>query len=600
MTPNFASRGALSALGRALGACGVASALALGGCSGAIDNMGKPRGSDPSSPSEPGKGTGGGNSNTGGGNNTGGGSNSGGGMPGPGPTPVATPGLSVGVSPLRRLTSQQYLNTVRDLLKLDAAAVLGPGSLPNDNSIVERFASNADGAVTSSGVDQYADAAATLAAKAITNLGGLVPCSPAAGNAECASTFIAGFGRRAFRRPLTQVEVDRYKRAYTAGGDFSNGIRLVVQAMLQSPKFLYHVEPVPADAAGKILALDSWSMASRLSYFFLNTMPDDELFAAADKNELGNAEQVGRAASRLMADARFQETTRYFHDQWLELGEVRGADKDATLFPTWNDEVKGLLAEQTYKFVENAFASSGGGGKLAALMTSTTTFMKGPLYELYGLPKGAGADWAKVELNDQQRGGILTHAGFMAGLAHEDRTSFILRGKVVREALLCTPVPPPPPGLNASETDIPATATARERSEKHRTEASCAACHQLFDPVGFAFETYDAVGRFRDKDGSGKAIDSVLDFNEKTGLDGHYANALEFVKKLGDSDELGACVTKQWMRFALGREVEDGAMGADQPSLDAGKKALKEGGKITDLLAALARSDAFRHQKVLP
>jgi hypothetical protein len=157
-------------------------------------------------------------------------------------------------------------------------------------------------------------------------------------------------------------------------------------------------------------------------------------------------------------------------------------------------------------------------------------------------------------------------------------------------------VPPPPPGLNATESDVPLTATARERSEKHRTEPSCASCHQLFDPVGFAFETYDAVGRFRDKDGAGKPIDSVLDFNEKTGLDGHYANALEFIKKLGSSDELSACVAKQWMRFGLGREVED----ADQPSLDAGKKALKDSGKITDLLAGLARSDAFRHQKVLP
>jgi hypothetical protein len=179
-----------------------------------------------------------------------------------------------------------------------------------------------------------------------------------------------------------------------------------------------------------------------------------------------------------------------------------------------------------------------------------------------------------------------------------------LRGKVVREALLCTPVPPPPAGLNASESDIPATATARERSEKHRTEPSCAACHQLFDPVGFAFETYDAVGRFRDKDATGKAIDSVLDFNEGSSLDGRYANAVEFLKKLGESDELGACVTKMWMRFALGREVDDAQSGnsdgGDKPSLEAGKKALKENGKISDLLAGLARSDAFRHQKVLP
>jgi hypothetical protein len=521
----------------------------------------------------------------------------------PNQPPISTPvtpsaGLDVAVSGMRRLTAEQYRNTVRDLLRLpDAKALVPVGSLPSDGSLGDRFTSNILNQVQGLDADKYADAAVILADKAVANLANLVPCSPQAGNPACAQQFIESFGKRAFRRPLTGAEVERYKTVYTAGGDFPNGIRLVVQTFLQSPKFLYLVEAVPADGAGKVLAIDSWAAASRLSYFLLNSMPDDQLFAAAEKGELGGPEQLGAHATRLIADPRFRETLGFFHEQWLELEFLRSAEKSPELFKAWTPELKAALDEQIRRFVEGVLLE--GDGKVETLLTAGFSYFNGPLYEHYGVQKPAGAgDWAKVNLDPAQRSGLLTHAGLMAGLAHEDRTSFILRGKMVREALLCTFVPPPPAGVDASEMNLDPNLTAQERSKQHRTDPQCSSCHELFDPLGFAFEIYDSTGRFRTTDAAGKAIDSKSEIGGTAKLDGSVGNAVELVKRLGSAEEVRNCVARQWLRFALGRDADPQD---DASSLDSiFKAAADSGGKVPDILAAIARSNAFRHLKVRP
>jgi hypothetical protein len=509
---------------------------------------------------------------------------------------------NAGYTPLRRLSSEQFRNTVRDLLKMNAADVrtmVVTSALPPDDSIGERFTSNITSPVQPIGAEQYFDLAKSLADKAVTNLAALVPCVPASGNATCAQQFIEGFGKRAFRRPLTPIEVERYKKVYTAGGDFTNGIRLVLWTLLQSPNFLYIVEAVPANGAGKLLALDSYSVASRLSYFFLGSMPDDALFAAADGNKLTTPDQVAQQATRLLADARFKDASGLFHNEWLELGLVLSGDKDAALFPMWNEALQTALHEQSKRFAEGVIF--GGDGRAETLLTSTSYFMSGPLYALYGLPAPAGAaanTWTKVDVKPTERAGLLTHAGLMAGQAHENRTSFILRGKLVREAILCGEVPPPPENVNTMEVNVSPNASARERSAAHRTKPECAVCHALFDPIGFAFERYDAVGRYRPTDGMGRAIDATADISGTAKLNGPVADAIDLAKKVGASEELRACVAKQWLRFALGRDVDDAE---DATSLAAALKTMNDtNGKVTDMLVTLARSDAFRHLKVKP
>jgi hypothetical protein len=509
-----------------------------------------------------------------------------GGMQAPAPASV-----SAGVAPLRRLTAEQYQNTVRDLLGVQDVPAIG--ALPADGTISDRFFSNVAGALASVDLDHYGDAADGLATRAVANLGTLLPCDPkAGGEAACAQQFITAFGRRAYRRPLTQVESERLNKVYAAGGTFTDGVRMVISAVLQSPKFLYLNEPVPAAQAGKVVAVDSFALASRLSYFLLNTMPDETLLTAAQSGQLGTADQVALQARRLMADQRFRATVGTFHNQWLELKDITGVEKDAKIFPAFSPELKAAMVEESRRFIDGVMSED---GRVQTLLTSQTSYLTGPLYDVYGVPRPANATtWQKVQLPADQRAGILTLAGVLSVQAHEDRTSFILRGKLVREALLCTQTAPPPPGVVNNDSKLPPGASARDRAAAHRADPACASCHELFDPIGFAFETYDAIGAYRVKDDAGP-IDTRLDLKATAAIDGPLANALELSRKLAGADEVRDCVARQWMRFALGREDQQ----EDAPSLTVAMKALKDaGGKVPDLVVALARSDAFRFQKV--
>jgi hypothetical protein len=281
----------------------------------------------------------------------------------------------------------------------------------------------------------------------------------------------------------------------------------------------------------------------------------------------------------------------------MGIDELLSVEKDPMAYPLFTPEVRAAMRDEVLEFADQV--TRFGDGKLETLLKGSFAFMNAPLYDFYGLPKPAGASattWQKVDLDPKQRAGILTQAGVLAGLAHENRTSFILRGKLIREAILCTDVPSPPPGVDASEMNIPPTATAKQRSEKHRTDPNCAGCHALFDPLGFGFESFDAVGRFRTTDAMGAPIDTAVDITGTEKLDGKVADGIELVSKLANADEVRGCVAKQWMRFGLGR-LED--RDADAGSLWAGLQALNDSnGKIADLLVALAKSDAVRHQKV--
>jgi hypothetical protein len=510
--------------------------------------------------------------------------------PGGGTQAPAPANVTAGVAPLRRLTAEQYQNTVRDLLGVQEVPAVG--DLPADGTISDRFFSNAAGTLASVDLDHYGGAAEALAAKAVANLATLVPCAPASGDAACAQKFITSFGRRAYRRPLTQVEIDRLNKVYAAGGTFPDGVRMVISAVLQSPKFLYLNEPVPASASGKVVAVDPFALASRLSYFLLDTMPDEPLLGAAESGQLTSADQVAGQARRLMADPRFRATLGTFHDQWLELKDITGTEKDAKTFPTWSPELKAAMVEESRRFVDGVMADD---GRVQTLLTAPYSYLTGPLYDLYGVARPAStAGWQKVQLPADQRAGVLTLSGLLAVQAHEDRTSFILRGKLVREALLCSQIAPPPPGVVNNDSKLSPNASARDRAAAHRADPACATCHELFDPIGFAFETYDAVGAYRTKDDAGP-IDTKLDLRGTQGIDGPLAGPLDLARKLGGADEVRDCVARQMMRFALGREDQQ----EDAPSLTTAMKALKDaGGKVPDLVVAVARSDAFRFQKV--
>jgi uncharacterized protein DUF1592/uncharacterized protein DUF1588/uncharacterized protein DUF1595/uncharacterized protein DUF1585/uncharacterized protein DUF1587 len=507
----------------------------------------------------------------------------------PGKQPVAPAEVSAAVAPLRRLTRLQYLNTVRDLLGLDDA--VAPSSLPADDAIDDRFHSNTITPLQTIDVGKYAEAADAIATRAMASLAALLPCDPKAGDAACAARFIESFGRRAYRRPLTSEELARLQAVYAAGGDFASGIRLVIAGLLQSPRFLYLAEPVPASAAGKVVGVDGWALAARLSYFFLDSMPDQPLFTAAEQGRLSTGGEVAEQATRLMSDPRFRGTLFTFHQEWMQLDTLPGTEKDPMVFPGWTPALRDALGEETRRFVEYVFTE--GDRRLDTLLSAPFSFLDARLAAHYGMA-AASAGWQRVELPKDQRAGLLTQAGLMATLAHENRTSFILRGKMVREALFCS-APLLPPANVPPEPRLDPMASAKERSEAHRKDPACASCHELFDPLGFAFEIYDATGRHRTSDGAGP-IDARVTLTHTAQLDGRTAaNAVELARLLAGADEVRDCVARQWLRFGLGRDDAQ----EDEPSLATAVKAFKSGGaQLPALLVSIARSDAFRFQKV--
>jgi hypothetical protein len=519
--------------------------------------------------------------------------------------------VNASVAPLRRLNGDQYRNTIKDLFGFNDV-LTGGDALPPDEAVSDdRFMSNINRTVTGSDVDTYSLAAEAVAAKAVMNLGTLLGCDPAgAGETACISGFIEKFGKRAYRRPLTDGEKTRAMTLYMVGRktDVATGVRLVLSGMLQSVNFLYLFELAPPSDAGKVVQVDNWAMASRLSFFLTGSTPDEKLLAAADTGALSTAEQVTAQAKRLIKESpRFAEMLRSFHGQWLEMGELSSAEKDAMMFPAWNEKLRAAMIEEPKRFVDEVMR---GDGTLETLLTAPFSMVNGTLATFYGATGGPAGEttWQKVMLNPQQRSGLLTQAGLLANLAHENRTSYILRGKMIRGGLLCRAITPPPPTVDANETDIPPTADARTRAMLHRKNPSCASCHENFDPLGFAFENYDATGKYRTTEG-GKAIDASGDVADTRALDGKVNNAIELVHKLAGADEVRECMARQWMRFALGRNehVDDDDLGEfqtekdDAGSLAQAMKGFKDSGwKIADLLAALTVSDSFRYQKVKP
>jgi hypothetical protein len=521
--------------------------------------------------------------------------------PGPGPAAAGTNAAAPCVtgapspSPLRRLTHVEYANTVRDLL----GVTLSPADTFPADPITGGFANNASVlTVTALQAEKYLEAAEALAAEAVKKLSTLVPCQAASATDEaCARQFIARFGRRAYRRPLAPEDTDRLLRAFRAGaaeGTFAAGIELVIQTALQSPSFLHRLElGAPAPAGAKVQPLTQHELAARLSYFLWSSMPDPTLDAAADAGQLGTLEQVAAKARAMLADPRARPAVGEFYRQWLGLGALPGLVKDAAVHPEFNDQLRAAMRAETQAFVEHVVWT--GDHKLQTLLTSNLGFPDAALAKVYGVTGPTGAAPQMVTLPAAQRAGVLTHAGVLAVHALPDQSSPVSRGKFVREQLLCTVPPPPPPNLNVTPPDVDPTKPTRERFAAHTADASCAACHTLMDPIGFGFEAFDAVGRFRATDG-GRAVDDSGEIFSSKDANGPFKGARQLAERLAGSEQVRDCVATQWFRYAMGRFDGAGDLCSLAP-MRAGFAA--SGGDLQELLVALTQTEAFLTRRAL-
>lgn len=501
--------------------------------------------------------------------------------------------LDVGQSPLRRLTRAQYGNSIRDLLGVD----IDVAALPEDEraDAVGPFASNVLAPVSDNVVRDYMNAAEQ--AVALTGDALPLPCDPAAaGESECAHEFVVAFGRRVYRRALTDEEIADYDAMFAgAGADetFAGRIGLVAETMLQSPDFLYLVELGAADADGDVIALADDEIAARLSFFLWSSTPDDALLDAAAAGALRTDEGLREQAERLLASDRARDSIASFHTQWLKVDRLAETEKSPEYYPEYDATLASAMVRETEDFADWVLRT--GDGRLATLLTASFTIADPQVLALYGVD-AAGVDADGIaQLDASQRAGLLTHASVLSAHAHADQASLVRRGALVRRNLMCQALPPPPPGVDITPPPIDPNTPTRERFDQHRDDPSCSGCHDLIDPIGYGLLAYDGMGRRMQTDGNQPIDESGRVVGIDDGSDGSFVGPVELAARLADSELVRDCVAQQWVTFALGHPLGE----ADTCSVDALAQSFSQSdGDIPELLLSIVKSDAFRYRRI--
>jgi len=319
-------------------------------------------------------------------------------------------------------------------------------------------------------------------------------------------------------------------------------------------------------------------------------MPDDKLFAAAEAGQLTTSKDIGVQAQRMLDDPKAKQVVANFHEQWLHYDRLASVGKDATLFPDWSPAVGDMMHEETADFIEDVVFQ--GAGDLTSLLTAPYTFLNADLAKVYGVSGPSGKAFEKIQLDPTQRAGILTLGSLLTINAHSNQTSPVHRGKLVRERFLCDQMPPPPPNVMTIPPEPNPSSTARERFAQHSSNVACGGCHSLMDPLGFGFENYDAMGRFRTEE-SGKPIDPSGNISQSD-IDGKFVGVVDLAKKLASSGDVRNCYTTQWFRFAFGR----GETNEDACTLSTvGAQFAAKQGNIKELLVAFTQTDAFLYRR---
>lgn len=526
------------------------------------------------------------------GGSTNGGSTNGGSTTGGMPTTADCPSTEVTRTPLRRLTRTEYANSVRDMLGVDPAPA---DALPVDE-VTDGFSNNAAVLTVSPlHAEKYVLVSEELAKAAVADLARLTACDAVAqGEETCARHFARRLGRRAFRRPVTVDDEQLLMTAYSAGrvdGSYAEGIEVMIRAALQSPYFLYKLELLtPADGTSRMVSLNQFELATRLSYLVWASGPDDALLDAAERGELASKQQLATQARTMLQDPRARASIADFYNQWVGTSRLTITTKSSTLFPSYTAAVRDAMMLEVPAFISHVLWSSD--HKFSTLLTSQVAFVNDALAPVYGLT-ATGTALSMVTLPaSQQRAGILTQAGLLSALAHPDQTSPVLRGKFIRTKLLCETVQPPPPDADITPPAVSEGATARERFSAHMTSgSSCSGCHALMDPIGFAFENFDAIGQYRTEessqpiDASGEVIDAT-----DTSLGGTFTGVRELAEKLANSSQAQNCLTTQWFRFASGRteDLPDSCSLATLQDTFSGS-----GGDLVELVIGMTQTDSF-------
>jgi hypothetical protein len=443
------------------------------------------------------------------------------------------------------LSNRRYGHAVRDLLGLAVAPE--PTTAGGTHNDLLPPPPELNGGL----VYEYNDLAHAAADEALANLDTLAPCSEGDDELACAAAFIDDFGARAFRRPLTDEERDGLLAVWQVGRDqdetYEGGIRLVIVSLLQSPTFLYITELGTPDEDGAYV-LDPWEVATQISFFLLDSIPDAELRAAAADGRLATNEGVTEQVDRLLALPEGRANVTGIVLRWLRSDRVLEVEKQD---PVFTAELRESLRAETELFVDDLLWN--GDADLQALLTSQDTFVDARLAELYGVPMPPGDGFTKVTLPAEQRMGVLTHGSVLASLSGVAETSVVFRGLFVARDLLCMDFPAPPPG--AAEDGLDDAVGERARAEHRMTTLPCSGCHATFDPFGLLFEHYDALGRYRTTIGDAP-VDASWDIEQPASIAGHAETFVEFAPRLAAADEVATCAAQRVATYAAQRQID--------------------------------------------
>lgn len=512
-------------------------------------------------------------------------------------------GVQLGSAPSRRLSNREYLNTLGELF---------PGLAPELPELpVEDPVDSFDNDARALGASDVAVSRWEEIAFRYTNalmqdtslLGAVLPCFASVSGRDsaraCGREWVESFGLSTHRRPLTDAERERYQALFEQqleAIDFEAAVQLTAVAMLQSPWFLYRLEVTEAGANASDVPLDSWQMASRLSFFLWQRMPDRELFDAAANDELASEAGIERQVRRMLDDPRGRAGIVDFHRQWLYFDRILHEEHDSrlpSLYPDWTAYAQQSAYEELLRFVERSVFD--GGGTLSDLLLSTEVEVDRELAAIYGVegPTQQG-EWIQTQLPAAERAGLLTRVGFLAAHAHSGNGSPPLRGSYIMQRLFCLPPIPPPPDANTTPPETTGTAlTNREAFEVRTTPGECRGCHDILDGFGFGFEHYDAVGAYRDLD-NGQPVDAVVTL-VGTDITGEIDGAIEMSQRFAESEQVAACAVSRWFRYSRGRGLE----AVDRCALDRlNARFAASGGNLIELMVDLVKSPEFRQRPV--
>ena len=499
-------------------------------------------------------------------------------------------GIDPGVAPMSRLNNTQYTNTIADVFDgMDVEA-----SFPEEN-VVDSFDNNVfNASVSQVRADELFEAALHVGAAVAEDPEASLGCSPV--DDACIDAFIQDYGQRLWRRPLDDEERANLRAQYdsTAGEAMSERVDLLLASLLMSPQFLFRPEIGEPDLAFPgVLPLTDYEIATRMSLLIWASTPDDALLAAAAADQLTTTAQIESQAWRMMDDPRARRGMANFLYQWADVRELATASKDAVLYPEFDPQmVESMMTELAF-FLDRVVWEQD--GSIVEILTSTQTTVDARLAAIYGVEHPGTDEWIDVTLPSDQRSGLLTQAAFLADKAHAIAPAPVRRGLFIRTAVMCQDIPAPPDDVDTSIPEPTVAETNRDRTEAHSADPSCSGCHQYMDPLGFAFENYDAIGAWRDTD-NGFPVDATGEVVQQSGASTPFDGAVDMMGVLSAEEDVLSCMATHLFRYGYGRRAD--ATGDARSMRQMRDASAASGGSLQAQMVALTLTDGFRFRRL--